>query len=51
VAFDYYLKPGVQGIVTVEIQVRSDIPDVVINDVAYNAATGKNMAAFLSELP
>ena len=50
VAFDYYLKPGVQGIVTLGIQVRGDVPDVVINDMAINLATGKGVQAFSSFL-
>ena len=47
-AFDYWFASGVSAIVTPLLEVDSAVPDITINGITYNMATGKNMPLLLA---
>jgi hypothetical protein len=47
-AFDYWFQHGVTAIIKAKLEVNSKVPDISINGVNYNMATGKNMPLLLN---
>lgn len=47
--FDYCFFPGVIGQMTIVPMDKSDMPDMLVNNIATNLATGKGMPMKLSQ--